>query len=240
MKYLALACDYDETIATAGQVTPPTLQSLARLRHSGRQLILVTGRELDDLLDICPDVSVFDRIVGENGGVLYNPRTGRTRTLAESPPADFVEVLRTAGVTPLAVGQVLVATTSAHGRTVQQSIARRGHGFQVVLNRDSLMVLPAGVDKASGLRAALEELRLTCDQCVGVGDAENDAVFLSICGTAVAVANAIPALREQANLVTQGARGEGIAELIDLLIKSDEFRRRTGSAVLDGRSTHEV
>src|SRR5262245_3968957 len=49
MRYLALACDYDGTIAHHGRVDDDTLAALRRVRASGRKLLLVTGRELDDL-----------------------------------------------------------------------------------------------------------------------------------------------------------------------------------------------
>jgi hypothetical protein len=64
-------------------------------------------------------------------------------------------------------------------------------------------------------------LGLSPHNTVGVGDAENDHAFLDFCGYGVAVANALPMLKERADLVTQGARGAGVVELIDKLIASD-------------------
>ena len=49
MRYLALACDYDGTIAHEGVVSEQALSALRFLRSSGRRLLLVTGRRLDDL-----------------------------------------------------------------------------------------------------------------------------------------------------------------------------------------------
>lgn len=49
MHYLALASDYDGTLAKDGVVSPQTIDALERLGASGRQLILVTGRLLEDL-----------------------------------------------------------------------------------------------------------------------------------------------------------------------------------------------
>jgi HAD superfamily hydrolase (TIGR01484 family) len=49
MRYHALACDYDGTIAHEGRVDDETIAALGRLRDTGRRLILVTGRELQDL-----------------------------------------------------------------------------------------------------------------------------------------------------------------------------------------------
>ena len=83
------------------------------------------------------------------------------------------------------------------------------------------MVLPAGVNKESGLRAALEELEISPRNVVAVGDAENDFAFLNLCGMPVAVANALPRLKEAAALVTQGERGEGVAELVDRWLDND-------------------
>ena len=50
MRYHALACDYDGTIAHHGRVDDETIAALSRLRETGRRLILVTGRELKDVL----------------------------------------------------------------------------------------------------------------------------------------------------------------------------------------------
>jgi hydroxymethylpyrimidine pyrophosphatase-like HAD family hydrolase len=43
---------------------------LERLVDSGRKLLLVTGRKLDDLLKVLPQVELFDQVVAENGGLL--------------------------------------------------------------------------------------------------------------------------------------------------------------------------
>ena len=58
MRYFALATDYDGTIAHDGIVNDKTVDALLKLQASGRSLILVTGRELDDLQ------SVFDHQLG--------------------------------------------------------------------------------------------------------------------------------------------------------------------------------
>ena len=52
MHYVALATDYDGTIARHGEVDEPTLAALDRLRGASRKLVLVTGRELDDLIRV--------------------------------------------------------------------------------------------------------------------------------------------------------------------------------------------
>jgi hydroxymethylpyrimidine pyrophosphatase-like HAD family hydrolase len=73
MRHHALACDYEGTIAPSGQVDEATVAGLERLADSGRKLLLVTGRKLDDLLKVLPQVELFDQVVAENGGLLYRP-----------------------------------------------------------------------------------------------------------------------------------------------------------------------
>ena len=80
------------------------------------------------------------------------------------------------------------------------------------------MALPVEINKATGFSAAADDLRLRPEQTIGVGDAENDQVFLEQCGLAVAVDNALPAVREMAGLVTAGACGDGVRERIDRLL----------------------
>jgi hydroxymethylpyrimidine pyrophosphatase-like HAD family hydrolase len=197
------------------------VEALRRLAATGRKLVLVTGRQLDDVTDAFPEVIIFDRVVAENGALLYRPGTRETRVLAEPPPGRFVEELRRRGVQPLFIGRVVVATVEPNGVTVIDVIRKLGLDLQVILNKGSVMVLPASVDKATGLAAALHELALSPDDVVGVGDAENDLAFLAMCGCGVAVANALPAVKERADRVTQGADGAGVREIIDSLIAEE-------------------
>ena len=221
MRYLALATDYDGTLATDGAVDGETVAALRRLAASGRKLILVTGRQLHDVLRVFPETAIFDAVVAENGGVLYRPSNREIRLLAHPPSTSFVEALHRRGVGPVWVGQVVVATVQPNETAVMEVIRERGLDLQVILNKGSVMVLPASVDKATGLRAALDELALSPRSVVGVGDAENDQAFLAACGCGVAVANALDALKRGATRVTRGVAGAGVRELIDELIAND-------------------
>jgi len=218
MRYLALATDYDGTLASHGAVEPETIEALRRLAAMGRKLILVTGRRVDDLIRVFPEVAIFDRVVAENGPLVYRPQSRETRVLAKPPPAAFVEELQRRGVQPLTAGQVFVATEQPNEGLVLDVIAELGLDLQVILNKGSVMVLPASVDKATGLSAALEELGISPDDVVGIGDAENDESFLAMCGLGVAVANALDSLKARADQVTRGESGEGVRELIEWLI----------------------
>ena len=221
MRYLALACDYDGTLATDGVVDDATVTALERVRASGRRLILITGRELDELLAVFPRLELFDRVVAENGALLYRPAGREIALLAEPPPEAFARALVERGVRPLSVGRVIVATRTPHETAVLDAIHELGLDRQIIFNKGAVMVLPSGVNKATGLNAALGELGLSAHDTVGVGDAENDHAFLALCACAVAVANALPALKDHVHLVTEAARGAGVVELIDALVADD-------------------
>ena len=93
MRYFALATDYDGTLATDGQADAAALSAIERLRISGRRVILLTGRQVDDLLSVCPRLRLFDYVVAENGAVLYDPRTREIKCLGDPPPGEFIERL---------------------------------------------------------------------------------------------------------------------------------------------------
>lgn len=221
MRFSAFATDYDGTLATDGQVDEATKAALTRLRESGRKLLLVTGRHLEDLFTVFPQVDLFDCLVVENGALLYVPATREEQVLSDRPSEAFIQTLQEKNVQPLAVGRVIVATWEPHEATVRQAIQDLRLDLQITLNKGAVMVLPSGVDKASGLRAALTKLGLSLQNTAAIGDAENDQAMLDFCGFSVAVANALPTVKESVNWVTQGSRGEGVTELINYLIASD-------------------
>ncbi|HXU81951.1 MAG TPA: HAD-IIB family hydrolase [Polyangia bacterium] len=221
MRFHVLATDYDGTIAHHGVVDAATQEALARVRASGRKLILVTGRELVDLQRVFPAIELFDAIVAENGAVIYQPAQRCSRHVGEKPPEIFAQRLRERGVSPLSVGEVIVATWQPHEAVVLETIRELGLELQVIFNKGAVMVLPSGVNKAVGLRGALEDLGLSPHNAVGVGDAENDHAFLSVCECSVAVANALDSLKERADMVTAADHGAGVSELAERMIASD-------------------
>jgi HAD superfamily hydrolase (TIGR01484 family) len=221
VRYLVLATDYDGTLAWNGSVRDATFEVVERLRRSGRRVILVTGRELGDLKSVSPRLDLFDRVVAENGALIYRPDTHEEKTLAEPPPPELAERLRARGVQPLSVGRVIVATREPHEIDALEVVRKLGLEHQVIFNKGAVMLLPPGVNKQTGLAAALDELGLSIRNTVAVGDAENDHAMLAASECGVAVANAIDSLKERADLVTRGARGAGVEELIERILKDD-------------------
>ncbi|MGH7230311.1 MAG: HAD-IIB family hydrolase [Nitrospiraceae bacterium] len=221
MRYLALAADYDGTLATDGRVDQATVTALERFLASGRKLVLVTGRELNELLSIFPEITLFERVVAENGALLYRPATKEEKLLGMPPSEDFVKELVARGVRPVSVGRSIVATWQPHETVVLDVIRDLGLELQVIFNKGAVMVLSAGVNKASGLMAALDELALSPHNVAAIGDAENDHALLQLCEFAVAVSNAVPTLKDRADFVTQKDHGAGVVELVEKILTDD-------------------
>jgi hypothetical protein len=190
----AFATDFDGTIAHHGVVPDETLAALDRLRQSGVKLLMVTGRELEDLARVFPHLDHFDVIVGENGALLFSPTENFAQLLAEPPPSKFVDELMARGVGPISVGHVIIATWEPHQVAALEVIQTMALEYRIIFNKGAVMILPPGINKASGLEAALNLYGISPGETVAVGDAENDHAMFDLCRFPVAVANALPAL----------------------------------------------
>jgi hydroxymethylpyrimidine pyrophosphatase-like HAD family hydrolase len=237
--YKVLAVDYDGTLATNGVVDDGTVDALIRLRQSGRRVVLVTGRLLEPLLAAFPQVGLCDSVVAENGALLYDPDTRTERPLVDAPPREFIEKLTERGVPVSEVGRVVIVTRIPYETEVLETIRDMSLELHIIFNKGAVMVLPTGVNKASGLRAALQELGLSQHNAFGIGDAENDGAFLKLCGASAAVANALDSLKKQVDLVSSGVGSAGVVEVIERLIGDDlqALHERPERAVLLG---HEI
>ena len=220
MRYTVLVTDYDGTIAEHGTVSASTVAALQRFREAGGELVLNTGREVQDLQNVFPELAVFHWIIGENGAVLFDLCTGHETLLAQPPPQAFIQLLEAKSVTPLYVGRVIIASFDTQSNAIQEAICELQLDLQVIPNKGASMVLPAHCDKGSGFRAFLRLTGHRKEGTVGVGDAENDVSLLEATELAVALSNALPLLKDKADWIMSKPAGDGVAELIDRLLES--------------------
>ena len=144
MRHQALALDFDGTVAEDGRVTGEVRAALERARRAGVKLVLLTGRELDDLMTTCP-LELFDVVVAENGALLYRVPPGGApveHPLASPPPVEFVRALGARGVAPLTAGRIVLATEQPHEDTVLDVIREQGLELEIVFDKDAVLVLP--------------------------------------------------------------------------------------------------
>jgi len=227
MDYQILATDFDGTLARHALVEPPTIAALERLRDAGRHAILVTGREIHELKEVFPRLGLFDIIVAENGALLYDPVDDAVQLLCAPVSRSFADALRRRNVTPLFIGRAIIASQESSEGVMQQVIRELRLPLRLIPNKGSIMALPEGVNKATGLRAALARRGWSPQETIAIGDGENDHDLLAAAGFSAAVNNAVPALKERADYVTAGSQGEGVVELINRWLSGQLASNRT-------------
>ena len=218
MKLGALALDYDGTIAVDGVLEPAVRDAIAEARQRGVVVALVTGRRVPDLRRVAGSLTCFDVVVGENGGVLEYPASGRHVALSHAPQSAFIEELERRGIA-VGVGETLVELDAADAAAALGALQQLELPLVLAFNRSRLMVLPQAVAKSTGLRQALAALRLSVHNTVGIGDAENDHDLLDACEVGVAVAWGSPALRAVADEVIAGTGPAAVADYIRRIIR---------------------
>jgi hydroxymethylpyrimidine pyrophosphatase-like HAD family hydrolase len=171
MNFFAIATDYDGTLAYDGRVRESTIRALKAVRESGRTLVLVSGRQLEELLDVFPEHDLFDRIVAEMAPCSTLRRLAKRGCLRSPAPPSPLDTLLQRGVQNVASGRAIVATWRPHECTVLEALRDLGLDRQIIFNKNAGMILPSGVNKASGLTAALEELKISHHNVVSIGDA---------------------------------------------------------------------
>jgi hydroxymethylpyrimidine pyrophosphatase-like HAD family hydrolase len=218
MKLVALALDYDGTIAASGQFSPAVRDAIADVRRQGIIVVLATGRRLADLRQVAGELTCFDAVVAENGAVLEFPATGRHVVLAHRPGPEVLQALRRRNITVVA-GECVLEAEASSGPAVLEVIQALEQPLVLMFNRGRLMVLPPTVTKSGGLRRALFALRISIHNTVGIGDGENDHDLLDACEVGVAVQWGSPALRAMADEVIEGTGPDAVAAYIRRLAR---------------------
>ena len=221
LKFLALALDFDGTIAQHDVLDPEVRRAISELRGRGIVVILVTGRILSDLRRVCGDLHFVDAVVAENGGFIEFPATGYTMSLSVPPPAVLLEELRREGISHT-VGLSLVEADSGDAERILIILRRLELPMTLVFNRSRVMVLPQAITKATGLQRALVILRLSPHNTIGIGDAENDHELLRVCEVGVAVDWGSNILKAAADHILPGDGPRAVAIYIrDLLARGN-------------------
>jgi len=229
MKLFALALDYDGTIAVDDALDPEVRGAIAAARTSGIVVLLVTGRILDELRRVAGDLHFVDAVIAENGAVLHFPESNHTTHLAPEIPAAIVAALQQQGMA-FRPGHSLIDADAAAAPELLRIIRELELPLVLVFNKGRVMVTVQGVSKGTGLRAALDTLRLSARNTLAIGDAENDHELLRVAEVGVAVPWGSASLRAAADVVLTGDGTAAVAAYLRAITKRgslpDDARRR--------------
>lgn len=212
MKFNVLALDYDGTVANHGHLDPDVASAIREAKAKGITVVLVTGRILSDLRRVMKEPDLFNMIVAENGAVLAFPN-GWTRVLGRPASRELLAELCERGI-EIAFGDCIVEADSGEATRILEVIRKTQLPLMLVFNHGRVMVLPQGITKASGLHEALNTMRLSLRNCIGIGDGENDHALLDACEIGVAVSWGCKALQSIADHVLEGSGPEALAGYI--------------------------
>ena len=167
MRYFCLISDYDGTLAHDGagnsqhSRSPQTRQSLRPQTGAGHW-----ARTPRVAARISRNLALRSGRRRKWRPALQSRHRRKTPPRRTSAPG-FLEELRRRGVTPLSVGECIVATWHPHETEVLDVIRSLGLELQVIFNKEAVMILPSGVNKGTGVRVALEELGLSTHNALG-------------------------------------------------------------------------
>ena len=80
-------------------------------------------------------------------------------------------------------------------------------------------IVPAGVDKGTGLAALAGALGIGLEDCAAIGDSDNDRGMLAAVGMPIAMGNAAEEIHALARWVTASNREDGVAKAIGRLLE---------------------
>jgi hydroxymethylpyrimidine pyrophosphatase-like HAD family hydrolase len=213
MRLRVIATDYDGTIARDGVIDPAVREAIRKARKRGVLVVIVTGRILSELRHVAGCLDFVDGVVAENGAVVALPN-GHTTLLGRAPPLSLITKLTERGI-DFKVGRCVVEMDAEFANVAISLIRQLELPLAITFNRGRMMLLPASISKAGGLRELLDTLGVSVHNAVGIGDAENDHELLTCCEHGVAVSWGSPRLKEAADHVIDGSGPEAVAEYID-------------------------
>ncbi len=213
MKLLAIALDYDGTIAKDNTVDDRVRAAIGELRAKNVVVLIVTGRIMEDLRRAAGDLHFVDGVVAENGAVVEFTASGYSKVMGSPPPARFLEALRAESIA-FKAGQSIVDADASDAPRLLAILQRLELPLVLVFNKGRVMVLPQAISKATGLYEALKILRLSPHNALAIGDAENDHELLRACEIGVAVEWGSEALKAAADYILPGDGPTAVAGYI--------------------------
>lgn len=218
-----MAFDFDGTLAEDGQVPPELEAALERCRAGSHALFLVTGRRFETV-SLGRLGELFTGIVWENGAVLAHCASGEIYLPFGQLNPRLLKALEEAEV-PFERGLAIAATWSPHDKVVWRVLGTHpyGGGAAVEYNKGAVMIVPPGAAKGAGLERLLNICGFSARNLAAFGDAENDLSMLTLAEVGVAVADAVPAVRDMADVIAVARGPAGVLEVLQRYPLAGQF-----------------
>ncbi|MEM0030491.1 MAG: phosphoglycolate phosphatase [Candidatus Nitrosocaldus sp.] len=224
MEVRAFAIDIDGTLTENGsKVHLQSLSLLRALERSGYRVLFVTGRSSIEAYILAMFLGTTRVAIGENGGVITTSPTEhllladkgyseRAYELLKSRVAD----VRLKPVFPRMTEVVLERTFSID--EAMGMIRREGLPVVIVDSMYAYHINHERINKAVGLKVALDSLGIKPEQCIAIGDSATDIPLFQSCGYSIAIGNADDHVKSMAKTSVKGRDGNGLVEALQHFI----------------------
>lgn len=222
MAIKVFAIDIDGTLTEngGGAIHLGALAKLRYLEKLGYNVIYVTGRSSIEAYVLAVFGGTTRIAVGENGGAITVAPQEHKLLANRDLCMQGYEVLKKSidgvQIKPVFPRMTEVVMLRTFDLQEGQKILDE-HGLQLYLSdsKYAFHINEKGVDKALGLREALNMLKTDPEDTVAIGDSETDVSMYGICGYSIALGHAEENVKKNASYVVAGREGVGLAEAID-------------------------
>lgn len=120
----------------------------------------------------------------------------------------------------VAFNKMIVMCDAAQMPKLREKVTEHVDGTaHIVLSSPFLLeIIPLGTSKGAGLAWLLDYLKVSPDEVLALGDADNDIEMLQMAGIGVAMANAMPLVKQAADVIVASNEADGVAEAIERFV----------------------
>lgn len=174
--------------------------------------------DIHTLVDLAKELDLPMDVLSQDTVIILNPSEKHLTLYPEmSPLLNREEGIASELVEGRLYNKVVVAY---HPEYLDQQIQKIPdvikEAYEVIKTRENLLeFMPKGITKAYGISLLAKDLGITVDEVMCIGDEENDLPMIEYAGIGVAMANAIPRVKEIADVVTASNEEDGVAQVIE-------------------------
>lgn len=227
VKRKTFAVDIDGTITEngGGRIHLGALSALRYMRKVGHNVILVSGRSSVEgyLLSVFGGLNLV--AVGENGGCISTGPNEHLLLGDKKKCLDALQLIRSE------IGNVIEKpvfprmTEVVLERTFDIDAALRVVGdkkMNVTLSDSqyAVHINSAGIDKATGFGRLMQQMNLSSEDVIAIGDSATDIPLFKVSGLSIAVGNALDDVKSEATMHVKAHAGDGVIEALNKIAPS--------------------
>lgn len=221
-----LAVDIDGTLTGSDRrLNLSAVEALRRVEERGIPVTLASGNILHFVEAAAIMIGLSGPIIAEDGGVVFDPRTGEMVVLGDRVEVDrglevlrrrFGEVKETRNSPSRLTGATIYRTFSVE--EVQHALREAELGLAAVDSGFAIHLRDPEVNKGRALRVAAGMRGVQLGETAAIADGPNDVELLRSVGLGIAVGNAPTPVKKVAKLVVEEPDGKGVVEAVELIL----------------------